>query len=217
MVKKHKHNNFAVLGLGRFGMSVVQTLAEYDVNILACDRDEQKLQKAASYATHVVQLDLADEYALNRLGLGNFDVVIIAMGAEFEATQIAAMVAKEGGASRVIAKARTYRQKKLLENTGADEVILPEHEIGTKLAHRLVGYNILDILGESDLYSISEMYPLTEWVGQTIRTADIRNKHHLTILAIRRGGRLILPVSPEERIEPEDVMVTLSEKKHVGN
>ncbi len=210
---KQENRNFAVLGLGHFGMSIIQTLSEFDVNIMACDRDEAKLQLATEYATHVIRADMADENALARMGLGNFDVIVLAIGTDFEASQIATMIAKENGAKHVIVKARNLRQKKILESIGADEVILPEHEIGAKLARRLASPNIMDILDDSEFYTITEMHPMDEWLEQTIRDADIRRKHNVTILAIRRGDNFIIPVSPSNVLTKEDVLIVLNEKK----
>ncbi|MDL2287932.1 TrkA family potassium uptake protein [Oscillospiraceae bacterium OttesenSCG-928-F05] len=211
MSNSKSNSNFAVLGLGRFGMSIVQTLSSYDMNVLACDREETKLQRATEYATHVIQADLSDETALAKLGLGNFDAVVLAMGEDFEASQIATMIAKESGAGRVIVKARNNRQKKILLSIGADEVVLPEHEMGAKLARKLVNANIVDILEESEHYVISEMRPREEWVGKTIRQADIRRRHELSVLAIRHGNKLSLSISPDRVIAADDVLITLSE------
>lgn len=213
MANKKNNKNFAVLGLGHFGMSIIQTLSELDVNILACDRDEAKLQLATEYATHVVRADIADEHALARLGLGNFDVIVLAVGNDFEASQIATMIAKENGAKHVIVKARNLRQKKILESIGADEVILPEHEIGAKLARRLASPNIMDILDDSEFYTITEMHPMDEWLNQTIQESDIRRKYNVTVLAVRRGDKFIIPVSPAEVLTEQDVLIVFSEKK----
>lgn len=213
MANKKNNKNFAVLGLGHFGMSIIQTLSELDVNILACDRDEAKLQLATEYATHVVRADIAAENALARLGLGNFDVIVLAVGNDFEASQIATMIAKENGAKHVIVKARNLRQKKILESIGADEVILPEHEIGAKLARRLASPNIMDILDDSEFYTITEMHPMDEWLNQTIQESDIRRKYNVTVLAVRRGDKFIIPVSPAEVLTEQDVLIVFSEKK----
>ena len=202
MATKKTNNSFAILGLGRFGMSIVKTLSEYDVDILACDIDETALHSAMEYA----------HYSCRYKG-SNFDVVIMAMGEDFEASLIATMMAKEQGAKHVVVKAGSKRQKKILESVGADEVILPEHEMGAKIARRLVGSNILDILDESDFYTISEIKPMKEWLNKTIRQADIRRKHDLMVLAIRRGDKLSIPVSPDTVITEEDILITLSEHK----
>ena len=213
MAKKNQYANFAVLGLGHFGMSVVRTLSEYGADIMASDKDETKLRLAAEYAAHLVQLDIADENALKKLELGSFDTVILAAGENFEASLIAAMIAKESGVRRIIAKARDNRQKTILESMGADEVILPDCEMGVKLARKLAGSNIMDILEEAGLYTIAEMRPMDEWLNRTIRESDIRRRHNLTILAIRRGDDLKIPVSPDTVITGDDLLITLSENK----
>ena len=213
MNKKLLPTNVAVLGLGRFGMSIVQTLSDYDINIMACDKDETKLQQAAEYATHVVEVDITNENTLETLGLGNFEVVILAIGKNFEASQIAAMNAMEHGAPHVIVKASNMRQKRILETLGVNKVILPEHETGAKLARNLMRSNIMDILEESNLYAVTEMRPLDEWLDKTVQQADIRRKHNLTVLAIRHGDRLKIPVMPDTMISKDDVLITLSENK----
>ena len=205
------YRDFAVLGLGRFGMSIVSTLAEADVNILACDEDETKLAQATDYATHVIQVDLADEHALEKLGLGNFDVVILAIGEDFETSLTAAMIATEQGAKQVIVKARNKRQKTILQSIGVDLVVLPEHEMGAKLARRLTGSNIIDILQESDSHSITEIRPKKEWIGKTVRQLDLRRKEQLTVIAIRSGHHLQVPVKADTLIGHDDILLVFRE------
>lgn len=211
MKPRNTTKQFAVIGLGRFGMSIVQTLATYNVNILACDRNPDRLHRATEYATHVVQADAADEDALDKLGLGNFDVVLLTMGGDFESALIATRKAKELGVACVVAKAYGIRQKQIFESVGADIVVLPEQEMGAKLASRLMRPNILDILENSDQrYKIAEMHPMEEWVNRTVREADIRRKHGITLLAILRDDKTIIPVLPEQQIQANDVLVTLA-------
>ena len=206
------NKNFAVLGLGRFGVSVVKTLSEYDVDVLACDKDPARLHEATPYATHVIQVDLNDEIALQQLGLGNFDVVILAMGEDFEASILTTMMAKEQGAPTVVAKARGLRQKKILEGVGAEVVILPEYEMGAKVARGLVQSNLGRIFEKKEYFSaISEMYPKPEWVGKTIREADIRRRHNMTVLAVNSGGKIHIPVPLDYVMQADDVLVVLHE------
>ncbi|NLW78567.1 MAG: TrkA family potassium uptake protein [Ruminococcaceae bacterium] len=208
MPKKEQNRQFAVLGVGRFGLSIIKTLANYDVDILACDRSPARLHEVTDCATQVVQLNAADEEAISHLGLGNYDVVVIAMGEDFEATLLAAMVAKEQGARMVVAKASGMRQKKILERIGVDQVVLPEHEMGAKLARALINPNVQDILERSGK-SIVEMAPLPQWVGKTIIHADIRNQDNILILAVIRAGKTILPVPPDLEIQQDDILITL--------
>ncbi len=212
MVRKNQNKNFAVFGLGRFGMSIIQTLSEYDVNILACDNNEAKVNHATEYATHVIQADASDETALINLGLNSFDVIVLAMGEEFEASLIATMIAKENGAEYVIVKARNKRQKKILESIGADKVVLPEYEVGVKLARTILEPNIMDILEDSEYYTITEMKPYNEWINKTVGEADIRQNYGITILAIRNGKELTIPISPDTIIAENDVLIVFSEK-----
>lgn len=212
MVRKNQNKNFAVFGLGRFGMSIIQTLSEYDVNILACDNNEAKVNHATEYATHVIQADASDETALINLGLNSFDVIVLAMGEEFEASLIATMIAKENGAEYVIVKARNKRQKKILKSIGADKVVLPEYEVGVKLARTILEPNIMDILEDSEYYTITEMKPYNEWINKTVGEADIRQNYGITILAIRNGKELTIPISPDTIIAENDVLIVFSEK-----
>ncbi len=209
MPEKNADLQFAVLGLGQFGMSVLKTLAQYDASVLACDRDPVHLHEAANYADHVVCAEVADESAMEKLGLGNFDVVIFAMGEDFEASLLATMKAKELGAKYVVVKALGRRQKKILESIGADLVVLPEHEMGEKIARRLIAPNILDVLEDTTHYSITQMRPMEKWIGKTVGEADIRKRHDMTVLAILRGQQTIMPVAAEQKIEKGDVLVVL--------
>lgn len=211
MTEKKCELQFAVLGLGRFGMSIVKTLAEYDANILACDRDPARLHEATEYAASVVQADAADEDAMKKLGLGNFDVVVLAMGEDFEASIIAAMLAKELGAGKVVAKAFGARQKKILESIGVDEVVLPEVEMGAKVARNLVNPNVLEVLERSGRQTVAEIMPRQEWIGKTIGQADIRRHYGYTILAIVRGNETIIPVAVDTVLVEGDVLITLNQ------
>ncbi len=202
---------FAVIGLGRFGISMVKSLAEYGVNILACDTDEENLHAVCGYATHMVKADAADEDAMAKLGIGNFDVVILAMGEDFQASLMATMTAKELGAKFIVVKAYGHREKKIFESVGADLVVVPEQEMGAKLAHRLTNPNVLDVLEDSQRYLITEMRPRPEWVGRSVLESDIRRNFQTSVLAIIRGERTIIPVMPEEVIEERDVLICLSD------
>lgn len=208
-MKNKCEDQFAVIGLGRFGMSILKTLAEHDVNILACDKDPSRLQAATEYAAHVVQADAADEDAMKKLGLGNFDVLILAMGEDFEAAVMATMLAKDLGVKKIVAKAFGPRQKKILENLGADRVILPEMEMGVKVARSLVNPNILDVFEQSGMQRITEMHPDLSWVGKTMSEANIRKVSGYTILAVMRQGQTYFPVSGDLRFEEKDIIVAI--------
>lgn len=209
--KTPPNTQFAVLGLGRFGTSIVETLASLNEHVLAVDNDEASLHDVANCATAVVKADVTDETAMAKLGLGNFDVVIIAIGEDFESSVMATMMAKEQGAKYVLVKARGRRQRAILERIGADRVVLPEFEMGARIARTLARPNVLDVLDNTDQYTIQEMRPDDSWIGKTIQESNIRKTSGQMIMAIRRGGEIIMPVIPDEVIVPDDILITLDE------
>lgn len=207
----HTKKQFAVLGLGRFGMSVAQTLAEHGVNILVCDSDPRRVQEASVFATQAVQMAIDDEASLDHIGIGNFDVVVIAVGREFEAALMATSVAKERGASFIIVKANSDRQQKILQSIGANRVIRPEWEMGEKVARRLVRPNMMDLFEDTGHFTISEMAPMEYWIGKTVAESNIRAEHGVNILAIRRANQVIIPVEATEIIADSDILVIMNQ------
>ena len=164
-MSKHA-KSFAVIGIGRFGESVAQTLCTLGHEVLAVDRDEARIAAVADHVTHAVVADTTDERALKRIGVRNFDCVIISVGDDIRASILTTVLAKEQGAQLVIAKASDKLHARLLEKTGADKVVLPEHEAGVRLARSLVSGSIIDYLDLSDKYSINETLIPAAWVGK---------------------------------------------------
>lgn len=210
MDRKDRVTQFAVLGLGRFGHSIVETLAEYNVHILAVDKDPNCLHNVTDYVTHAVQADVSDEEALLNMGIGNFDVVILTIGNDLEAVVLAIITAKEQGVKTVVAKAYGARQKKILESAGADIVIMPEVEMGSKVARRLVRPNVLDSLEWSGKFRIVEMHPPTEWCGKTVGNLNLHKKHGVVILAAVRGDETIFPIFAETSLLPDDILILMT-------
>ncbi len=206
-----KNKQFAVLGLGRFGQSIVKTLTQHGNNVLACDIDEDVVQEMSETATHVVQVDVTDEFAMSRLGLRNFDVVIIAIGTNLESSTMATLIAKEQGAKYVLCKAKNLKQKSVLEKVGADRVVLPEWEMGTRVATNLITTNVIDFINLSDEFTIAEIEPLAEWIGLSLHKANIRAVNGINIVAIKRGKRVIVSLKPEEVIHEDDILVAIGE------
>lgn len=203
---------FAVLGLGRFGMSIAHTLSNYDANVMACDLNPALVREASTFAVQALQADISDEHVLEQLGLGNFDVVVIATGQDFEAAIIATSFAKEKGVGYVMVRATSSRQKKILESLGADRVVLPEVEMGSRIAMGLVHPDLVELFHGEDKISVSKMPPMEYWIGKSIIDAQIRKQYGVTILGIRRANHLIAPVHPSEVIQAEDSLIVLENK-----
>ncbi len=206
-----RNQEFAVLGLGRFGRSIVRTLVDAGYSVMACDIDPISVHEVSQYATHVVQANLREESALAELGLGNFDVVIVAIGADLEANIMCTLIAKQSGVKYVLSKANNKHQQRILERIGADRVVLPEREMGIKVATNLINGNIIDFINFSDNFCIAEISPKDEWVGKTLQKANIRAQWGINIVAMKRGAKIIVSPKPDEVIQSDDILVSIGE------
>lgn len=209
-MKKQQARSFAIFGLGRFGTSIVSHLAEEDVELLAADRDLARVEAVSAWVDQAVVGDASDEAFLKRLAIEHFDVVVFAMGEDFESSVMGTMVAKERGCPRVVVKALDPRQAKILTRVGADQVVLPEVEMGAKIARSLVNANIIDAFAQIDGIDITERRPDPQWIGKTLAEADVRRSAGVEVLALIRTGQTQVPVKAETVLRAEDVLVTVA-------
>lgn len=204
-----RNRQFAVLGLGRFGQSLVKTLIENDCDVLCCDKDIEIVNEMSKYGCHALQADVTDVHVLDQFGINNFDVVIVAIGEDMEGSILATMMAKELGAKFVIAKAKNDIQKSILEKVGADRVVLPERDMGVRIANTLITTNIIDYINLSDKFAIVEIQPEKNWVNKSILDSNVRAKYGLNIVAIKRQNHIIVSPLPSEVIEEKDILVVV--------
>lgn len=199
---------FAVIGLGRFGASIAKALYALGHDVLAVDDDQGKINDIADYVTHAICADATDEHVLNTLGLRNFDVVVIAIASDLQASILIPMLCKEMGVPKVIAKAQSEMHARVLEKIGVDRVIFPERDMGVRLAHSLVSTSVLDYIDFSDEYSIVEVRALPEWYQKSLREIKMRSTYGVNVIAIRHIDRGI-SVSPnaDDLIQEGDSMV----------
>lgn len=202
---------FAVIGLGRFGESVVSVLVENGFDVLAVDKNKDIVQKISKIATHVIEADIREQEVLEKLGLNNFDVVIVCISNDMEASIMAIMKAKEKGVRAVVAKAQTQIQKDILEKLGADRVVLPEKEMGIKVATNLITTSVIDFITLSEKFAIAEIDPLEKWKNLSLIDSNIRAEANLNVVAIKRKKNIIVSPSPKEIIEDGDILVVVGE------
>ncbi|MGX7058335.1 potassium channel family protein [Vagococcus humatus] len=209
--------NFAIIGLGRFGGSICETLIEAGQEVLAIDKDEDRVNEYMNIATHAVVANAQDEMALRSLGLRNFDHVIIAIGEDIQASILVTLMAKEMGVPNVTAKAQNKYHAKVLYKIGADRVVHPERDMGIRIAHNLVSKNILDYLELSDEYTLAEVKVTnSKFIGKTLLELNFRQRFGLNIVAIRRGPRnLIISPSAEEMVIENDTLLVIGATEDV--
>lgn len=208
-MKKSRQKEYIIIGLGRFGNSVAKQLEANGCKVLAIDRNEQRIRQIAEYVTLAMCLDVADEEALEELGGRNFDGAVISIGHSLDASVLATIWAKEQGIKQVIAKAYDETQGKILTKIGADEIVYPEKETGVHLANNLAFNNLIDTIELSPEYSIAEVTILTDWIGKSLIELKLREKYDVNVIAIRRGGSLILNPAADAPSKKNDVFVLL--------
>ncbi|MBW8348696.1 TrkA family potassium uptake protein [Bacillus sp. IITD106] len=200
---------FAVIGLGRFGGSICRELAEQGMEVLAMDKNEDRVNEFASIATHAVIADTTDENILKSLGIRNFDHVIVAIGEDIQSSILTTLMLKEIGVNHITVKAQNDYHEKVLLKIGADYVVHPERDMGRRIAHYIVSNNILDYLELSDEYSIVEIKVNDLLAGHSLVELDVRAKYGLNIVAIKRGTEIIVSPLADDPLKKEDILIVI--------
>lgn len=176
-----------VIGLGRFGSAAARELEQLGSEVLAIDRSESAVNDIAPEVTHAVQLDASDEDALRSVGAGEFPYAIVAISGSTEASIFATMALKNLGVGHVIAKAATALHGAILERVGADRVVYPEREMGTRAAHSIGIPSVIDYLDVAPRFGIVKVRPPASFVGRTLKELDLPGRLQVSPIALRRG------------------------------
>ncbi|OQX54116.1 MAG: potassium transporter TrkA [Candidatus Aminicenantes bacterium 4484_214] len=210
--------NFAVIGLGSFGLNVAKTLYEKKNEVLAIDIDKERVEEVKSFVSHAVCMNSADKESLEALGVQEMDVAIVSLGPAMEASILTVLYLQELGVKRIIAKALSEDHAKILEAVGATEVIYPEKDMAIRTALRLSNPNILEYLPLISGYSIQELAPPDNFIGKTLRELDLRNKYGIQVLAIKEliPEKITFIPSADFMIKDSDILVILGEEKQLA-
>lgn len=177
---------YAVIGLGRFGYAIARTLSEFNCEVIAIDRDEDKVNAVADFVVYAVQLDAMDEKALRSVGVQNVDAAIVSIGENIEASILVAMRLKEIGINNIIAKAVTDLHGKVLEHLGVNRIIFPERDMAVRVAHSLTRPAILEQLELSQDYSIVEIPSPKILVNKSLQESKLRSRFGVNLIAVKR-------------------------------
>lgn len=206
---------YAVLGLGRFGQNIAIELSDNGYDVLAVDIDQEIVQDISENVRFAVKADVTDIDALKSLGLGNFDVAIVAIATNMDASIMATLLAKELGVKLVISKAQDDMHEKILKKIGADRVIFPEREMAQRIANNLMTGNIIDYLELSQDYSIVEIQLLPEWIGKSLVELDFRRNYGVNIVAVKRDGNIHVSINPNEPFLENDVVIAIGSNEDI--
>ena len=210
MSKNKRVKQYIVVGLGRFGRAIAETLCQDGAEVLGVDRRMDLVEDMRDVLTHTIQMDAMDRDALEALGVQDFDIAFVTMGSDIRASGTIVLLLKELGARKIIAKAHDEFHGRMLEKLGADQVLFPERDMGRRVAHNLVSGNIIDSLELSSEYSMAEIRPKPEWVGRALMDLGMRNKLGINVVAIRNGDALNAMPQPDTVLREDDVMLVVT-------
>lgn len=206
---------YIVIGAGRFGTAVARTLLEADQEVMVVDFDEEAIQQISEIVDNVAIIDAADESSLKSIGLGNFDVAIIAIGTNLRSSIMATLIAKELGVKTVVSKASDKLQADVLRKIGADRVVFPEHDMGEKLAKSLVFKRVYDFMPLDDDHSIFKLIVPSLWVGKNTQDLNLREKYNVNIVGIKMGNEFQVPLDPSVVFKDGDVVIVAGKTKSI--
>ncbi len=204
----------AIIGLGQFGGNLCKNFKEMGIEVLAIDVDMNKVNDYASFADHAVQMDATDEKALQKIGIRNFDIVIVSIGDDLEASILCTLLVKELGIKEVWAKAKNDYHHKVLAKVGADVVVQPERDMARRVVQRICG-NFIDYIDLSDEYSVVELIATDRINGKTLKELNIRVRYGCSIVAIKRGEHINVSPMADEQILTDDVLVVIGDNTQI--
>ena len=203
--------SYAVFGLGRYGIAVAKELVENGIQVLAVDRDEALVNAAAVHIPMCKCADITDPKVFDLLGIGNIDVVIIAMGSHLEASVMTTMLCKEAGVPTVIVKCATEMHRKILLRVGADQAIIPESESGVRLAKNLLSSGFVDMVDLTDNVSLVELDVRPEWVGKSLLELNLRKKYGINVVALRKNNAVQVTIDPSVPLTDDQQLVVIAD------
>ena len=204
-----------LIGLGRFGRHIARKLDELHHQVMAVDKNEERVNAVLPYVTNAQIGDATKEEFLASLGVRNFDVCIVAIGDNFQGSLETTSLLKELGAPMVVSRAARDVHAKFLLKNGADEVVYPEKQLAAWTAIRYTADHILDYVELDEEHAIFEIMIPASWAGKTLGELNIRNNHNINIMAFKHNGVMNLNVKSDTVIPYDDTMLVLGNIKDI--
>lgn len=203
--------NYAVFGLGRYGMAVAKELADNGAEVLAVDTNEDIVNDMAQELPLCKCADVTDSDVIEQLGIANMDVVIIAMASKLAESVMATTLCKEIGVPTVIVKCANEMHQKILSRVGADKVVIPEQESGIRLAKNLLSSDFVDIIDLSENISMVEYDVKLDWVGKNLIDLNLRKKYSMNVVAIKKNNEVTIEVNPETPLTADMKLIIVAD------
>lgn len=206
---------FGIIGLGRFGYALAETLAHSGKEVLVLDNNENKIRQIQEHVGQAFVTPLLDKATLEESGIQNCETVVVCIGEQIEASILTALNVIELGVPRVIAKAISAEHGRVLQKIGA-EVVYPEKDMAIRLASKLTTSRALDYIELSENFSISEMKLTAKFDGVTIMEANLRKAFGLNIIAIIKDGKTAVDITPDIVLSESDLIVVVGRKENIS-
>lgn len=220
---------FAVIGLGRFGRKVAETLAKKGASVIAIDSNQELVDKVSDFATKAIQMDSTDEKALVASGIKDVDVAVIGMGEDIESSVLTTALLKNLDIKEIVARACTPLHAQILKMVGATRVVIPEEDMGIRVAHSILSPGVLEYIELGADYTLAEIEAKSKSVtGRTISELDLKAKYGINVLIVKRrvfevGENIeetivkevkVLPTS-DYKIQEGDVLVVVGSSEDI--
>lgn len=210
--KQERHDlRVAVIGLGRFGVSLATELIAQGVDVLGIDSDPALVQRYADDFTNSAVVDSTDPQALKQLGLDSFDHVAVSIGSDLEASILTTSVLADEGVRDIWAKATSRQHGRILERVGAHHVVLPEHDMGERVAHLVLGGRMLDFVEFDDTFAMAKAPTPRELIGVDLKESRVRTRYNVTVVAVKHQGGPFEFAGLDTLIVEGDVLIVAGE------
>jgi len=219
---------FAVIGLGRFGLKVAEILADKGVQVIAIDKDHALVEKARDIVTEAVQLDSTDEEALRESGVEGVDVAVVSIGECVESSILTTAILKNFGIREIVARASTKLQAQILKEVGATRVVFPEEDMGLRVANSILSPGVLEYIELGADYNLAEIEVKGDFIGKPLKELNIKSKYGINVIMIMKrikqeigkAGELAekeikeLP-TPDYVLGVKDILVVVGDSKDI--
>jgi trk system potassium uptake protein TrkA len=200
---------YAVIGLGKFGATVVRTLHERGHEVVAIDRDRNRVQEVRDTSTQAIEANCTDQDTLLALGLQDADAVVVSLGEQMDASILVTLYLKELGLREIVVKAVSEDHGKILHLIGATEIVHPERDTARRVARGLGLRSIVEYLPLAADSSLVEVQVPAEFLGKTLAELEIRKRYQVLVVAIKRGEGLVIATGGDERLVAGDILVLI--------
>jgi trk system potassium uptake protein len=210
LARTEPEDGVLVIGLGRFGSALAETLMDLGHQVLGVDADPKIVQSLANHLTHVVEADSSDIEVMRQLGAGEFRRAVVGIGTDLEASILTTSVLVDLEVADIWAKAITVPHGRILRRVGAHHVVFPEHDMGRRVAHLVTG-RMIEFVQLDEGFALVELKPPRQIVGRTLGDAQVRKRYGITVVCIKPEGGSFTYATPDTVPGPNDILVVAGE------